>query len=322
MLLTNARELSWRHRGREITFYLPGMFIFHNRTGKYPAVSITGDKCALNCDHCRTKILAPMIAAPTPALLIENCLKLAKKGNIGVLLSGGCDAQGRLPWQPFLSAIREVKDRTGLFVSVHSGLIDPATALALRQAGVDQALIDVIGDDRTFQDIYHVDFGVARIRASLEALQQAGLPVIPHIVCGLHYGKISGERQAVEMIAAFDVAQLVIVSLMRIPGTPLWDCEPPAAEAVAEIIAHARLKMPNVDISMGCARQRGNARLDVLAIDAGVNRLALPSEEAVLRARHYGLEIHYQRTCCSVPVMFQDPEQHTFVRNISDEKQE
>jgi uncharacterized radical SAM superfamily protein len=58
--------------------------------------------------------------------------------------------------------------------------------------------------------------------------------------------------------------------------------------------------MPQVAVSLGCARQRGNRRLEVLAIEAGVNHLALPSEEAVERAESYGLDIGYQETCCSV----------------------
>jgi len=69
---------------------------------------------------------------------------------------------------------------------------------------------------------------------------------------------------------------------------------------VADIIAEARFKMTGTKISLGCARQRGNSRLEVLAVDAGVNRMALPSEEAIARAMDYGLDIKYQRTCCSV----------------------
>ncbi len=312
ILLKKAREISWFHRGREITFFLPGMFIYHGHTGKYPAISITGDKCALNCDHCQAKILSPMIAAPSPALLIDKCLQLAEKGNVGVLLSGGCDTQGRLPWKSFLPAITEIKTKTNLFISVHSGLIDLTTARALRETGVDQALIDVIGDDQTLQAVYHVDFGVSHIRSSLVALCSAGLSVVPHIVCGLYYGKIRGEKQALEMIAPFDIEQLVIVSLMRVPGTPFWDIAPLKAEAVAEIIAAARFHMPNVIISMGCARQRGNSRLDVLAVEAGVNRMALPSEEAIQRAKDLGLRIRYQQTCCSVPGTFQYDDRRSF----------
>lgn len=311
-ILAKARKISWANLGKQITFFLPGMFIYNNRSGKYPAVSITGGDCELNCDHCRAKILAPMLSVKTPDLLVERCLQLARKGNVGVLISGGCDKEGRLPWRSFVAAIEEIKKQTDLFVSIHSGIIDLPTAVALKNAGVDQALIDVIGDDQTFQDIYHVDFGVSRIHAALDALQKAGIPIVPHIVCGLHYGRINGEKEALDMVSNFEVEQLVIVSLMNIPGTPLWKTKPLKAEAVAEIIATARFKMPQVKISMGCARQRGNTDLELLAIDAGINRLALPSEEAIQRAKHYGLKIRYQSTCCSVTREFQEPDDNLF----------
>jgi hypothetical protein len=298
--LAAARELSWQHLGRRITFFLPGIFRLDGHTGRYPAVSITGDRCALQCDHCQGKILAAMPAVADPVILVDTCRRLERQGHIGVLISGGCEPDGTVPWNAFLPAIETIKSTTSLLVSVHCGLVDPGTARDLKQAGVDQALVDVIGDDETYRAIYHVPFGVERIDETLGALAQAQLPIVPHIVCGIGYGRIRGEYAAVEMISRHTVAQLVVVALMRIPGTPAAQADPPRAEEVADIIAAARLKMPAVPISLGCARQRGNSRLEELAIDAGVNKLALPSEQAVARARHYGLEIHHQPTCCSV----------------------
>jgi uncharacterized radical SAM superfamily protein len=298
--LKAARESSWQHFGKKIVFYLPGMFVLNGVNGEYPAISITSNACALQCDHCKGKILGSMLPAPTPEHLVALCLDLAAKGRNGVLISGGSDLRGRLPWDRFIPAIEEIKRRTDLFVSIHSGLLGEREAFGLKQAGVDQALIDVIGDDETFKKMVHVSFGVERIHDAMAALQNAGLPMIPHIVCGLNYGRIKGERQAVEMITGFEVEQLVVVALMGIPGTPVQRVIPPAAEAVADVIAHARIKMPATRISLGCARQRGNTLLETLAIDAGVNRMALPSDEAVARAKSYDLEIRYQKTCCSV----------------------
>ncbi len=305
--LEAARRQSWRTFGRQITFYLPGMFAYDGLAGRYPAASITGDRCALQCDHCRARILAPMIDTDSPGQLVDKCLKLEEKGNHGVLISGGCDENGRLPWQPFLAALAEVKQRTGLVVSVHSGLIDVVTAKALKNAGVDQALIDVIGDDETLQKIYHVPFGVERIKSSLAALREAGLPIVPHVVCGLNYGQIKGERAAIDMLAGYDVAQVVIVALMQIPGTPVYGSPRLRAAEVAAILAEARLKLPDARISLGCARQRGSHELEMLAIDAGVNRMAIPSDEAIAHAKNYGLDIRYQRTCCSVDQDFASP---------------
>jgi hypothetical protein len=216
-----------------------------------------------------------------------------------VLISGGCNTEGRLPWDRFLPAIAKIKSETELFISVHSGLVDYPDAFGLKQAGVDQVLIDVIGDEETLKTVCHLPFGVDRIEASMTALQRAGIPMVPHIVCGIHYGEIRGEKNAVAMISRFKVQQVAIVSLMTMPGTRMEKMLPPTPEAVADIIAEVRFAMPQVPVSLGCARQRGNRRLEEMAIEAGVNHLALPSEEALERAEAYGLHISYQQTCCS-----------------------
>ena len=299
-LLTRARSLSRERWGRRVTFFLPGMFRLDGFTGRYPAVSLTGARCALCCDHCRGTILSSMFQAADPILLMEYCQRIWEHGCQGVLLSGGCAPDGTLPWETFLDAISLVKERTGLTISVHCGLVDFATAQALKNAGVDQALIDVVGDDETYKRVCHVDFGVERIQAAMQALARAGLPMAPHVVCGLDYGRMRGEMAALEMISRFDVEQLVVVSLMPLPETPMAGVTPPRAEEVARILAEARLRLPGTRISLGCARQRGNRRMEILALEAGVNRLALPSDEAIAHARNLGLETAYQSTCCSV----------------------
>jgi uncharacterized radical SAM superfamily protein len=298
---SRARELSWQRFGRKITFYLPGMFTLNGVSGLYPCLSITGEYCALQCDHCRGELLGSMISSTTPEGLVEQCLRIAARGNVGVLVSGGCDEQGRLPWAPFIPALAEVKRRTGLFISIHCGMVEESTALKLKAAGVDQALLDVVGDDETYRSVCHVPFGVSRIVSCLEALQKAGLPVVPHIVCGLDRGRMKGEARAVEMISRFDVEQVVIVSLMQNAGDR-WASARVTPEEVADLIAEARFRMPHVKLGLGCARQRGNTRIEILALEAGVNRMALPSEEAIRWAEEKGLDIRYQRTCCSVSI--------------------
>ncbi len=298
--LKRARDMSWERFGKRITFYLPGMFSYEGRSGKYPAISITGDQCALQCDHCRAKIIKCMPHVNNPQELIHKGLGFWKGGSRGLLLTGGCDERGCLPWDRFLQAIEELKKRTGLYISIHCGLVDYPTSCRLKEAGVDQALIDVIGDDDTYREVYHIEAGVSRVTSSLEALHKAALPTIPHIVCGLYNGKMRSEKRAVEIIAGLHVEQLVIVSLMRIAGTPMQQGPLPGAEEIAELIAEARFKMPAAKMNLGCARQRGNVQTELLAIEAGINRMAIPSEEAIQHARRCGLEIRYQSTCCSV----------------------
>lgn len=304
ILLERARTLSWAHFGKRITFYLPGMIRYEDERGRYPAISLTGEQCVLNCDHCGGLLLRSMIAATTPQALVDQCLRLEQRGDVGCLLTGGSRRDGTLPWLRFVEAIAEVKQRTKLTVSIHTGLIDNETARRLKEAGVDQALIDVIGSDQTLREVYHLDQSVDAIRRSLHALSAAGMDLVPHIVVGLHYGRIVGEYAALEMIREVvdGVDALVFVSLMPLRGTPMWDAPSPPPEEVGRLIATARVQMPTTVISLGCARSRGKEgwRIEEYAIDAGVNRMAIKSDRAIERARVHGLEIDYRYTCCSV----------------------
>lgn len=302
-LLEQARHTSWDRFGKKITFYLPGMFRIDGETGRYPALSITGSSCALNCDHCGARILETMINVSSPEQLVTECETLARNGALGCLMSGGSNADGRLPWDSFAPAIRKVKERTGLFISAHTGLLDAGRAYILKEAGIDQALIDVVGDQETFSKIYHIDDGFCRIEETLAALKGAGIQTIPHIVVGLNYGRICGEYSALELVSEYEPACLVIVVFMPVAGTRMESVSPPAAEDVVELIAVARLSMPDTSISLGCARPRSDysERLEELAIDAGVNRMALWSEKALNRAHLYGLDIQFTKTCCSFP---------------------
>lgn len=305
-LIQKAREMSWERFGKKITFYVPGMFVCNGVKGKYPAVSITGSECELQCEHCKGNLLEPMIPALNPDELIQRCLRLDQKGAVGCLISGGSTRDGRLPWSEFAPAIAEIKKQTDLKVSVHTGYLDKSEASALKQAGVDQALIDVIGDEDTLKEIFHLDIGLERVEETLAALFGAGLSVVPHIITGVYYGEIRGEMRALEMIAQYTPELLVYIVMMPLTRTPLFKLlnklDKPAPQEVAEIIARGRLAMPGTIMSLGCARPR-NKRGELIeqyALDCGINRMALYSDEVVQQAQDYGLEITYEKSCCSV----------------------
>ncbi|RMF94938.1 MAG: radical SAM protein, partial [Candidatus Schekmanbacteria bacterium] len=199
-LLEESRALSWKEFGRSITMYLPGMIRCGSETGLYPAVSISGGKCLLNCDHCMGKVLEPMIEAKDEETLLDVCRRIKERNNIGVLLSGGSGLDGKVGWDRYTDIIRRIKDETGLHISIHTGILDKDTAYSLKSAGVDQALTDVIGSDDTLREVYHLDCGVKKIDETLNALCEAGITIVPHIVAGIHYGEFRGEYNAIEIV--------------------------------------------------------------------------------------------------------------------------
>jgi len=301
-LFDQAWNITRENHGSNVTFYLPGMIRYGKMRGLYPALSLTEDRCQLLCEHCKGLLLKPMIKAGDPETLITKCLKLAHSGHSGVLLSGGSDLEGRLPWKKFYQAIQKIKTETDLFLSVHSGFLDFNTAVALKEAGVDQALIDVMGDEETARKIYHLD-SLQKVITSLENLFKSGLDVVPHIVAGLMYGKLHGEYNALRIIRRFTPSSFVIVVFTPLKGTPMSGVLPPSPIEVARLIATARLMMPHTPISLGCERPRNKQGhiMEELAIYAGATRMAVWSKKTIDQALNLGLKPLFQPTCCSVP---------------------
>jgi uncharacterized radical SAM superfamily protein len=301
-LLDSAWSESRFRHGNCLTVHIPGMFVVNGRRGKYRAVSITGDKCDLGCEHCKGSLLKTMPAAATPEMLLRLGRQASERGDRGILVTGGCDSDGRLPWKEFVAAISTLKAETDLAISVHTGQIDRETAHVLKESGVDQALVDIIGDDATAREVYHLSEGTSAIRRTMESLALAGLEIIPHVVFGIHYGREKGESAALEILGEFPLRKYVVVVIMPARGTPMAAVQPPPPERVAAFLARARLKLPELEASLGCARPRGFYRrdLDVLAVRAGINSLALPSEPALEEARQRGLNVIYKETCCSL----------------------
>jgi uncharacterized radical SAM superfamily protein len=301
-LLAKAREKSWSLHGKLLTIATPGMFTAYGRKGRYPAVSITGKACQLGCDHCAGRLLENMLPAEHPDELVNLGRKLQEQGQHGFLLSGGSDHDGRLPWQDFIPAIAGVIEETGLTVTAHVARIDAPTAKALREAGVSQALIDVVGAEETAREVLHLPEGLNGQAETIAALGEAGFEVVPHIILGLHEGRFLGEERALEMVAGLDTKRVVFVVLMPLKKTPFAELEPPAVEETARFLAKARDVLPLKAHHLGCARPRGRyrAQLDALAVEAGINVLAIPSDAALDKARELGVEVSQIDTCCSL----------------------
>ena len=274
---------------------------YQSRPNLFPTISITGSACSLKCKHCYGKVLRTMYPATTPEKLLELCGKLKAEGAIGCLISGGCLPDGSLPLDRFVDAIATIKRKFGLTVAVHTGIINFETAKRLKEAGVDSALLDIIGSDETIKEIYNLNVSTKEFDDSLKALHDAGLAVVPHVLVGLHYGKLKGELNALRMISKYSPSALIIIAFMPIRGTPMENVKPPSPLDIAKIIVIARLMFPSVPLALGCMRPKGKHRIetDILAIRAGVNAIAFPTEEAIMEAERLGYQFCFSSLCCS-----------------------
>ena len=300
-LLEAAWQAARENHGDTFSFYLPGMIRYGRQRGRYPAVSITGNHCALLCEHCKSKLLEPMIKVQSPEALLQVAQKFVRNGAHGMLLTGGADRNGRLPWERYYPSIEKIGRQSALYLSAHTGFPGRETCRLLRKAGLKQALIDVMGDEKAARQVYHLP-GLHTVLMALEDIQESGIELVPHIVAGLHYGNIDAEYEALKLIQRFQPSALVFVVLTPLKGTPMAEISPPSPLEIARLIAGARLLMPEIPISLGCERPRDRRGwvMERLAIRAGATRMAVWSDDALDECKKLGLRPRFQATCCSL----------------------
>lgn len=301
-----AQKISWRNFGKKIRFYAPSFASYkteHYRAPitAFPSISVTGSSCALKCKHCGGVVLNTMYPATTPKKLLELCKDLKAKGAVGALISGGCQPDGSVPLDRFIDTLEQIKKELGLITVVHTGVVSEESAQKLRNAGVGAALIDIIGSDETIQEIYQLNARVADYERSLANLNKAKIPLVPHVLVGLHYGKLKGELQALKMIKKYNPSAVIVISFMPIRGTKMENTQPPPPTDIGRVLLAARLMMPKTPLVLGCMRPKGRHKTetDTLAVKAGVNAIAFPAETAVKLAEQIGFQISFSPTCCS-----------------------
>lgn len=269
----------------------------------FPVFSITGPACALMCAHCRAEILRPMIPALTPQDLETKVRALAARGDLrGFLLSGGSNARNEIAYERFYPALERLKrEMPGLRIAIHSALVDRTRARRMADAGVDTAMLDIIGSDETIRTVYHLDRPVADFAASLAALCETDMEVVPHIVIGLDHGRIAGERTALSICASHRIAGLVLVVIDAVHARPGTFATPTPTE-IAALFGDARALLPDTAINLGCARPHGLHRrsVDAYAVMAGLDAIAFPSEGVIQLARAIGRPLVTSQMCCAM----------------------
>lgn len=103
------------------------------------------------------------------------------------------------------------------------------------------------------------------------------------------------------MVQQVKPSALVIIAFMPIHGTDMATVKPPKPIDIAKVAASARLMFPKTPLVLGCMRPKGVQRIqtDVLALKAGVDAIAFPSEDAVKYAESHGHKTSFSPFCCA-----------------------
>jgi len=310
--LTDLQSEAFRIRkayfDNELTFSIPGTVSYHDDTfpfqkNRFAAISVTGSHCDLQCGHCQGKLLESMIPAEDSRTFFQVANQLRLNGAHGILVSGGANQNGEVPLEEFIPLIREIKEKAPEFkVIVHTGLIQRENAKGLKEAGVDQILIDIIGDDDTIREVYHLNKRVEDYEKTLWMLKEMGHRIAPHIIIGHHFGEIRGEWKALEMVTHVGVETIVLVILKTLLPVGKNHFKIPKPDEASRIAAIARILNPKIPIRMGCIRPAHPSKLEMEKgfIDSGVNTIAYPIQGTIEYAKEIGLETKFIEMCCSL----------------------
>ncbi len=251
-------------------------------------ISVTGAACALDCAHCGGRYLEHM----------HPISEAQPDGARSLLISGGCDARGRVPVHGHLEAIARL--RPGRRLNWHLGLVEEADLDGLAPL-VDVVSFDIVGDAETARQVYGLDATLDDYVETLRLLRGLA-PVVPHVTIGLHGGQIRGERAALEALAAEGVERVILIVFIPTPGTRYADCAPPPLDEVADLLAHARCLLPQAGLYLGCMRPHGRYRqqLDELAVACGLNLIVNPTRAAERAAQAAGLTVTWGDECCAL----------------------
>ncbi|MHA1143772.1 MAG: radical SAM protein [Candidatus Helarchaeota archaeon] len=294
-ILKVTREKTDQQFGKILKGFVPG------RT--FPAISITGKQCSLNCAHCNHHYLSNMLNGNTPENLWKIAEKLVERKAIGCLLSGGYDKTAQVPFARFLPTIKRIKEETSLILNVHVGIIQEEMIRNLEEVGIDIVSFDVVGSDETIKKVYGLERYSKDYLRSLELLMASKIPfVVPHVCVGLDFGQIVGEIEALKNLQELKPSLLVFLGLIPTKGTPMEAVKIDPLDVV-KVIAIARLAFPHAEIGVGCMRPGGNIRqeIDELSFRAGINRLVLPSKRFLTSINSLGYEYIQYDTCCALP---------------------
>lgn len=271
----------------------------------FPSFSITAGACGLSCDHCRAEILKPMLPATSPAMLDQKVRHLVATQDLqGFLLSGGSNRRNEIPYERYYPVVEQLKrDFPDMKIAIHTALTDERGARAMASAGVDTAMMDVIGADETIREVYHLDRPVEDFEKTLAALCATSMEVSPHIVIGLHYGRILGEPNALDIVSRHAVNALVLVVVMPFYAKPGLYAVPDTSD-VGRIFLEARQRLADRQVLLGCARPPGLHKrvTDTYAVMAGLDGIAFPADGAVAVASAIGRPFHQEHACCSIKI--------------------
>jgi len=269
----------------ELTVYFPGR--------SFPSVSVTGTRCDQMCGHCRGSHLRGMTDVSGAGEMMRAVNMLISSGGNGLLVSGGCDANGSVPVAGYADQIRYAHEN-GLKVNVHTGFIRKEDAKLLVNAGVDVFSVDVHQDPAVIRNILNLDVPKSAYSDMLDNIMSAGGRLSPHLTAGFGTEDM---MMSAELVRSKGITEATLLVLVPTKGT-VTEGSLISEDAVLDSVR--MLMRTGLSVTLGCMRPRVHRGLEIRCIEAGVRRIANPSLGTISWAKENGFRVTEERTCCCI----------------------
>jgi uncharacterized radical SAM superfamily protein len=287
-----------------VKIFIPnGHYLYVSRLGKefysYPPISLTSRYCALHCKHCNAEILKRMISVSSPSQLTKLALDLYKQGVKGILISGGSDSYGRVPFERFIDAIKYIK-KLGLRIYIHTGLVDEFRAQLLKEASVDVALIDFIVKKEIIRSVMNLNASAEDFINSVKNLIRFNVKVAPHIIIGIFQGNPSGEKEAIDILKDLNPNAVILAVFTPMSNTAFEKSKPPTPQHIYEILKYARINL-DIPLSYGCMKPHEEAYqlLEIEALRLGFEGISFPSYATLEYFINNNIPFEIMQECCA-----------------------
>lgn len=255
-------------------------------------ISVTGNKCTLNCQHCGRHYLNSMVP-------IEKAhLEVRRRGVTSCLISGGCDINGKVDFNWCIDNIKELK---GFYkVNMHTGMVTDADLEKITELA-DVVSMDIPVSDDVVKKVYGLKYKPEDYLEVYKKLKNK-VKTIPHLCIGLDDKGIDSEISMIKTLAGIGTEVVCFLVFIPTRNTRFEKRKPPEILDVIKVLTEARLIMPDSKIILGCMRPGGNYRktLDSLAVLAKVDGIVMPARTAVNTAEKLGLKIVWKEECCGL----------------------
>jgi len=261
-----------------------------NITFVYPtntrAVSLTGTNCAMNCPWCGGHYLKKM------AELTQIEQSVAKPASL--LISGGWNAQGQLPWEENFNRLLSLKNQ-GIRLNIHSGLWKKEQVSRLKELN-PVISFDFLLDQGLMKECGFV-FSTTEVIKSYDLLVDSGLPVIPHLLLGRNRGSLGGDFEILKTLSAYNPKKLVLLIFIPTPDTAFADCPVPELLDLEKFFSRAQETLGRTSLILGCMRPGGALRvkIDNLAVKHNFSKIVMPAPQI----RKTATKTLQQNECCA-----------------------